>query len=127
MNTTQSRAIEYATTDTHGDMHAVITQMVKNMKFLGGAHVVMGALNCLSIVGAIIGIPMLISGLRLREAADNFDGWLDQEEGALLRALEKQGRFFSIQAIILIVGLVLTVLMLVFVGIGMFALVASQM
>jgi hypothetical protein len=108
-------------------MHAVITQMIKNMKFLGGAHVVMGALNCLSIIGAIIGIPMLISGLRLREAADNFDGWLDHEEGALLRALEKQGRFFSIQAIILIVGLVFAVLMMVALGVGLFALIASEM
>ncbi len=109
-----------------GDMHTVITRMIKNMRFLGGAHVIVGGLNCLSIIGAIIGIPMLLSGLRLREAADNFDGWLDHEEGALLRALEKQGRFFSIQAIILIVGLVLTVLMLLFFGIALFAVIASE-
>ncbi|NNE35957.1 MAG: DUF5362 domain-containing protein [Rhodothermales bacterium] len=118
--------MEYKGT-TDGDMHAVITRMSKNMRFLGMSYVIIGGLNCLSIIGALIGIPMLISGLRLRESADSFGDWLDNEEGALLRALERQGRFFSIQAIILIVGLVLGVLMMVGVGVGMFAMVASQM
>ena len=96
------------------DMHRIITKMMKNMRVLGVYYIIAGAINCLSIIGAVIGIPLLISGIRLRESADNYGDWLDKEPGALFRALEKQQSFFSIQAIILLVSLVVGVVCICF-------------
>ncbi len=47
----------------------LFTRMTKDMKFLGMFYIIYGVLTSLSIIGAILGIPLLISGLRLREAA----------------------------------------------------------
>lgn len=107
------------------DMHALITRMAKNMRILGVVNIVVGALNCLSIIGAIFGIPILISGMRLRESAEQFDAWLDQEEGALFRALERQSLYFSIQVILLLIGLVASVAALTIAGIAIVAMFAS--
>lgn len=116
--------MEYGS-NASADMHTVIVRMAKNMRFLGTAYVIFGALYCLSIIGALIGIPVLLGGLRLRESADSFGDWLNQEEGALLRALERQGRYFSIHAILLIVVIVLSVLGVVMAGLSIFAVMGS--
>ena len=69
-----------------------------------------------------IGIPVLIAGIRLRESAEQFAGWLEQEPGALFRALERQQRYFFIQMVLIVVGLVIGVLcfavVMVFVAAG---------
>jgi hypothetical protein len=90
------------------------SRMTSDMKFLGMFYIVYGVLASLSIIGAIIGIPLLISGLRLREAADeltNFRGTNDPS--SLRRGFELQGKFFNIQKIIILVGIVITVLYII--------------
>ncbi len=94
------------------DMHAVITKMIRDMKIVGLFYVVAGALNCLSIIGAIIGVPYIFAGLRLRESASEYLGWLDHEEGALFRALAKQQQHFFIMMVMLVISLVFAVLMI---------------
>lgn len=85
------------------------------MKFVGLFTIIYGGLVCLSIIGAIIGIPLIIAGLRLREAADSFEVYSKSNDTATLRkGFEQQGRFFFIQKIIIIVGLVLMALYILF-------------
>jgi len=84
------------------------SQMIGDMKFVGVFTIVYGAITCLSIVGAIIGIPMIIMGMRLRESADFYSSYQAQkDENALGLAFEKQGSYFNIQKILIIIGLVL--------------------
>ncbi len=89
----------------------MFSRMTSDMKFLGMFYIIYGVLASLSIIGAIIGIPLLISGLRLREAADELNSFRGTNDSNYLRrGFELQGKFFRIQKIIIIVGLVITVL-----------------
>ena len=84
------------------------SQMIGDMKFVGVFTIVYGAITCLSIIGALIGIPMIIMGMRLRESADFYTSYQSQkDENALGLAFEKQGSYFNIQKILIIIGLVI--------------------
>lgn len=92
-----------------------ITKMSGDMRFVGIFYIIMGALYCLSIIGAIVGIPLIICGLRLRESADAYSGYLSSSDTNMLdRAFERQGSFFFIQKVLMIIALVLIVLYIIF-------------
>lgn len=92
-----------------------VTKMAGDMRFVGVFYIIMGALYCLSIIGAIIGIPFIICGLRIRESADAYTGYLSSSDTNMLeRAFERQGSFFFIQKVLMIIGLVMIVLYIVF-------------
>jgi hypothetical protein len=93
----------------------MVTKLNGDMRFVGLFNIIYGGLVCLSIIGAIIGVPLIIGGIRLREAADSFEVYLRSSDfAALEKGLERQSRFFFIQKIFLIVGLVLTGLYILF-------------
>jgi hypothetical protein len=100
-----------------------VTKMISDMRFVGMFFIIYGGFTCITIVGAVIGIPLIFCGMRLREAAESFTMFLaNNDENALLAGFEKQGRFFYIQKILIIVGIVFTVLYFIFLfffGIGM--------
>ena len=56
--------------------HMIVHKMAGDMNFVGIFYIIIGAIECLTIIGAIVGIPLIISGLRLRESADSFKGYL---------------------------------------------------
>ena len=49
-----------------------LAKLGRDLRFVGTFHVVYGALQCLSIIGAIVGIPYLLFGLRSRDAGEAF-------------------------------------------------------
>ena len=93
------------------------------MKFVGMFTIVYGVLTSLSIIGAIIGVPLVFAGLRIREAADEFNAFrLTNDNNSLKRGFELQGKYFYIQKIIIIVGLILTALYIIgIIAFGLFA------
>ncbi len=94
-----------------GGFGHIFIKMTSDMKFVGIFTIIYGALSCLSIIGAVIGIPIIIAGLRLREAADEYQLFQSTSNNqALRRAFEKQQRYFGIQKILIIIGLVMSVL-----------------
>ena len=102
----------------------VVRKMTNDMKFVGLFTIIYGALSCISIIGAIIGVPLIIAGLRLRESADAFVAYLtSKEENKLIQGFDLQGKFFFIQKIIIIVTLILMVLsfIIMFASIGFLA------
>ncbi|MFZ0454508.1 MAG: DUF5362 domain-containing protein [Ignavibacteriaceae bacterium] len=105
-------------------LQITVNKMTGDMQFVGIFYIIIGALQCLSIIGAIVGIPLIICGLRLRESADSFRGYLTTNDtGMLENALERQSRFFFIQKILLIISIVIFVLYIIFIivfGISMF-------
>jgi len=85
--------------------------MTKDMRFVGMFTIIYGALNCLTIIGALIGVPMIFIGMRIREAADQFLIFKTTNNAAALRlGFELQGKYFRIIKILIIVQLALMVL-----------------
>jgi beta-lactamase regulating signal transducer with metallopeptidase domain len=90
-------------------------KMTNDMRFVGMFAIIYGALTCLSIIGALIGVPIIFVGLRMREAADQFSTFRITNNAASMRAgFELQGKFFHILKILIIVQIVLIVLMILF-------------
>ena len=83
-----------------------VPKMAQYMKFLGILQIIGGALYCLTIIGALIGIPVIYMGIRLREAADGFKKYLASDSKLdLSYAIERQTRSFFIQFILAIISL----------------------
>lgn len=101
--------------------HITVSKMAGDMNFVGIFYIIIGAIECLTIIGAIIGIPLVICGLRLRESSDSFKGYLASGDSFMLeRALERESRFFFIQKVLLIIGIALFILYII--GIIVFGL-----
>jgi hypothetical protein len=103
--------IEVPKTPAEAKMVAILTKMIGDMRFVGIAFIITGIMSCLSIVGAIVGIPTILCGTRLRESADSLSLYRNSRDtNALFTALEKQGSFFFMQKVLLIIGICSTVL-----------------
>jgi hypothetical protein len=101
-------------------------KMMDDMKFVGMFQIIIGALACLSIFGAITGVPMLISGLRARESADAFVNYQrDNDANWLARAFTGQAGFFKMQKIVAILTIVMMALLMVFYGVVIAVLVRN--
>jgi hypothetical protein len=101
--------------------HITVSKMAGDMNFVGIFYIIIGAIECLTIIGAVIGIPLIICGLRLRESSDSFKGYLASGDSFMLeRALERESRFFFIQKVLMIIAIVFLVLYIV--GIIIFGL-----
>jgi hypothetical protein len=95
-------------------VQSLTTRMSSDMRFVGIFYIIAGALYSLTIIGAIIGIPLIISGLRVRESADAFSSYAVSGDSSLLeRALDKQSRFFFIQKVFMIITLAFFVLYII--------------
>lgn len=103
-----------------------IREMSRHMKFVGLFAIIYGALMCLTIIGAILGIPYIISGLRLRESADSYLAYVEfNDTRQLMTAFEKQSSFFFIMKVFIIIGLVFLVLYMIFFA-SIFAFLGSE-
>jgi hypothetical protein len=101
---------------TLGMFGMLFTRMTSDMKFVGIFTIIYGALTCLSIIGALIGVPLIYAGMRIREAADDYTRFQATNDNiALKSAFEKQAKYFNILKILIIVALVFTVLYIILV------------
>ncbi len=97
-----------------GVFGTMFSRMTSDMKFLGMFYIIYGVISSLTIIGAIIGIPLLISGLRLRSAADELNAFHSTNDSNLLRrGFELQGKFFNIHKIMVLVAIIIAVLNIV--------------
>ncbi len=95
-----------------------VSNMIRYMRFVGIWYIIFGAIYCLGIITAIIGVPIIIMGVRAREAADAFNRYSESSAFQdLSKAIERQTRFFFIQYVLMIIGLVVIgIYILVFIG-----------
>ena len=85
-----------------------VPNMAKYMNFMGLLQIIGGAFYCITIIGAIIGIPTIFMGIRLREAADGFKKYLTSDSKEDLSfAIERQTKSFFIQFVLAIISLAL--------------------
>lgn len=80
------------------------------MRIVGIVLVVFGAIYCISIIGAIFGIPMIIMGLYLHQAAGHFESGFRGYAEQLHEGADKLARTIQIAGILTLVGVVLMVL-----------------
>jgi Family of unknown function (DUF5362) len=97
---------------------AAFMGMTSDMRFVGMFTIIYGVICCLTIIGALIGIPVIFAGLRLREAADQFAFFKTTNNPSSMRAgFELQGRYFRILKILIIISLVIFVVYIVLIAI----------
>ena len=86
-----------------------------DMKWTAILLIIIGALTCIGIVTALIGVPMIIAGLRMNEAARAFQDYSQsQDQNALAYAIEHQGKSFAILKILVIVYIILSIISIIF-------------
>lgn len=107
MEETNSPEVKYDDNQIRTLMENKLPEMAKYMKFIGTFTFIIGIVYCVTIIGAIFGIPMYFMGRRLRESADSFLKYRRSYSGQdLYDAIEKQSRAFFIQYVFAIIGLV---------------------
>ncbi len=85
----------------------ILNKLIKDTRFVGMFYIIYGAITCIFIITAIIGIPYIIMGVRLRESAINFSKYMEtSDETEMNFALEKQQRFYFINKVLIIVALI---------------------
>lgn len=93
-----------------------IIQMGKDMNFTSIFIIIYGAISCISIIGAIFGIPIIIAALRLKEAAEAFKHYaINNDMNALNYGFDKQANAFRILKILIIVSLIFYALAIILV------------
>ncbi len=84
------------------------------MRFVGTFYVVFGTLQCLSVIGAVVGIPYLIFGLRSRDSGQAFLSYAEMADEMTLadahRHLADGMKMLKFAAIATVVMMVIGVL-----------------
>ena len=100
-----------------------VPNLTRYMNFIGILQIIGGALYCLTIIGAVFGIPSIFMGIRLREAADGFKRYLSSDSKQDLDyAIDRQTKSFFIQFVLAIISLAILglylIVLLIVLGIG---------
>lgn len=75
---------------------------------------VVGVIASITIIGAIVGVPIFIAGSRLRDAAENLKLYNENKSDETLnRAMNLQNSSFFIYKILIIISLIFTVLYII--------------
>lgn len=96
------------------NFNANLTKLTKDMKFWAWYTIISGGLACLTIFGALLGVPQLIAGLRLKDSIEDFEAYLTN--GSLENiehAIEKQLKYYNIMKNIIIITLILFALLII--------------
>lgn len=94
----------------------LIKKLSFEMKFLGMFSIIYGGLVSLTIIGALFGIPMLISGMSLYDSAKKFQSFSkDLSADALFTAILKLRTYFKINFWMLILAIIFTIFYIVFI------------
>lgn len=92
------------------------------MRVLGVPLIIVGALYSITIIGAIVGIPMIFAGLYLVQAAGHFEGGYGGNTARFYEGADKLSLAVQLGGIVVIIMAVFMVLYLAFIflliGIG---------
>lgn len=95
------------------------------MTFVGVMHIIGGAFACLSCIGIIYGIPMIIGGAGLIGAKNLFNT-LTGVDPAMLPALEKQRSAFKALGWSYIMMFIFTLIFMIVYGVMIFAMIGRM-
>ncbi|MDX1638712.1 MAG: DUF5362 family protein [Balneolaceae bacterium] len=102
---------------TSGQIEHQVDKMARDMTFFSVFYIIQGALLSLTIIGALIGIPMIIYHLKLNQSAKSFRSFVRSSDFFHLhKAFENQRQFFLFYKVLLIIMILIFLLyVLVFV------------
>lgn len=104
-------------------LNPIIDSLSGWMKFIGICTIVSGALTCLGVITAAIGIPIIFSGIALTRASKSIKTYKQYNSPYMLNEIfTSMNKYFKIQGILSIIGIVLFV---IYVLIIIFGLVLS--
>jgi len=94
----------------HG-MGLTFGKTLGNMKFMGVAGMVYGVLTCLSLVGAILGVPIIIASNRFLEAVKIMEQYRTSGRSEdMAAAFHELGRSFRLMKVVVLISLGMMVL-----------------
>lgn len=77
------------------------------IQFLSISILILGGFSCLTVVGAIIGVPMIFAGLRLQKGYKSFIQYSETgNANAMFETIENYHKFFKIFGIISLVHII---------------------
>ncbi|MDJ0625584.1 MAG: DUF5362 family protein [Candidatus Caenarcaniphilales bacterium] len=95
-------------------LNFTINSLCPWMSFHGWLYIVFGIFYCLSIVGVVFGIPLIVAGVGLLESNSNFSKFLWSGKNIDLEAaLKRQKQFFLTTGILFLVSFGLPILIIV--------------
>lgn len=93
------------------------------MTFLGWLWIIGGAFYCLTLIGIIVGAPIIWMGVCLKNAGEKTKLGFPNNGQLLYEANQNLSTFFTILAVLALIGIVMTVLYLMFIiGVMVFGL-----
>lgn len=108
----------------NGDIVATVDSMARDMRFYAILYIIYGGCISLTVFGAILGIPMIIYNLKLKDSANQYRKFIRNNDFSQLnKAFENQRKFFFFNKVLLIIGLVvifLYVTLIIFFGLSLF-------
>lgn len=86
-------------------------QTLGDMRFMGWVSLIYGILTCLSIVGAILGVPLIIAAHRFLEGINRLELYRQnpQAEDELRTGFHEFGRSFRIMKILVVIHIFMMV------------------
>ena len=91
------------------------------MKFLGVMGIIAGILNCLTVVGALVGwLPIWLGVILMRAANAVTAAQISGNIADMEESLDRVGFYFKLQGILILVGLIFYALLIVLVILGGF-------
>lgn len=89
----------------------VIDTLAGWMKFIGIYTIVVGAITCLGIITAAIGVPMILSGIALTKASQNIKVYKSYNNPFILNEIFTHiNKYFKTQGIFIILGIIFSVI-----------------
>jgi len=80
------------------------------MKFMGIYTIVIGAITCIGIITAALGVPMIFAGIALTKSSKSIKTYKQYNSPFILNELfTSMNKYFKIQGILVIVGIVISV------------------
>lgn len=102
----------------YGLDNIVLEKLAKDMEFSSIFLIVAGAITCLGIITAIIGVPYIIMGLRGRDAAKELRYYLvENNKRAIGLSFKNLGSLFRNMKILIIIQLVFIALYIIFISV----------
>lgn len=104
---------------THNNQNSIfeftmIDSLSSWMKFLGIYTIVTGAITCLGIITAAIGVPMIFAGISIKKASNNIKVYKTNNSPYILNEVFNYlNKYFKIQGILAIIGIAFSVIYLV--------------
>jgi hypothetical protein len=100
--------------ESQSDLKVTITKLCPWVSFHGWIYLLGGAFYCLSIIGAIIGVPMIIAGVGLINSTKDFRDFANSQDLARLNsALVEQKKFFATTGILFILTFIVPILLFI--------------